>query len=382
MSGKKILLAHLNSNGDCLYATVVARQIKEVDYPNCHLTWAVNSRCRQSVELNPYVDEIWEIPTEATLTNQEEWKNFIGQVERRKRNGDFDEVFITQIIGGNELKFDGGIRSSTYKNYPRKIVVPHEPVIRLSSGEVENVRLFAEKHRLNDYDKVILVECAPESFSVALNPQSSYDLAAGIISESKEKIAVILSSNKQIASAQAGIIDASGLSFRENAELTKYCDLFVGCSSGISWLATSDWAKKLDMILVINQDNVVFPSMIYDHDDLGLPTNHIIEIKNDASSIEKLKRCVKIVLSEDFARARRLFNEKLKSGNYLYLSNQIELALSNTDFRSGFAALERQVKRNGIGLIFNRRFGKIFWELKRSFASKLLNSVGLRKRHD
>lgn len=61
---KKVLLGHLNSMGDCLLATVVARQIKEVDYPDCHLTWAVNSKCKQAVLLNPHVDEIWEIPTE------------------------------------------------------------------------------------------------------------------------------------------------------------------------------------------------------------------------------------------------------------------------------------------------------------------------------
>jgi ADP-heptose:LPS heptosyltransferase len=37
---QKIVLVQLFSNGDCLYATAVARQIK-ADYPGCHLTWAI-----------------------------------------------------------------------------------------------------------------------------------------------------------------------------------------------------------------------------------------------------------------------------------------------------------------------------------------------------
>jgi len=76
MAQIKILLAQLNSNGDCLYATVIAKQIKEVDYPECHLTWAVNSYCRQSVLFNPYVDEIWEIATNKSITSEDEWNDF------------------------------------------------------------------------------------------------------------------------------------------------------------------------------------------------------------------------------------------------------------------------------------------------------------------
>jgi ADP-heptose:LPS heptosyltransferase len=56
---QQFLIVQLISNGDCLYATTVARQIKN-DYPNCHLTWAVSSMCRKTLDLNPYIDEIWE----------------------------------------------------------------------------------------------------------------------------------------------------------------------------------------------------------------------------------------------------------------------------------------------------------------------------------
>ncbi len=58
---KKILLGQLGRRGDCLYATAVARQIKE-DFPVCHLTWAISSMCRPVIDNNPYVDKIWELP--------------------------------------------------------------------------------------------------------------------------------------------------------------------------------------------------------------------------------------------------------------------------------------------------------------------------------
>ena len=58
---KRILLGQLAARGDCLYATAIARQIK-VDYPECHLTWAVGSASRPVLDGNPYIDAIWEIP--------------------------------------------------------------------------------------------------------------------------------------------------------------------------------------------------------------------------------------------------------------------------------------------------------------------------------
>src|SRR5689334_17704150 len=125
MSKQRVLLGHLNSMGDCLFATVIARQIKEVDYPDCHLTWAVNEKSKQAVLLNPDVDEIWEIPTKNSLTTEDEWDAFAAEAERKKDAGVFDFVFLTQVIGDNVVNFDGGIRSSTYNNYPHKIRVLH-----------------------------------------------------------------------------------------------------------------------------------------------------------------------------------------------------------------------------------------------------------------
>ena len=380
MARKRVLLGHLNSNGDCLFATVIARQIKEADYPNCHLTWAVNSRCKQSVFLNPYVDDIWEIPAEKTVTSQAEWSAFVSQTEEKRKNGEFDFVFLTQIFGENILNYDGGIRSSIYNNYPHKITVSHQPIIQLSEAEVENVRRFAEQHRLEKYERVILIECGPDSFDVALTPQAAYELA--FADDHPVETAFILSSNKQISSARPNVIDASGLTFRENAELTKYCDLFVGCGSGISWLATTGWAKKLNMVLIINQANAALPSMIYDHEYLNLPTDHIIEIKSDERSMEKLGDCLSVISTDGFAAAKKSFGETIELSNFAYLTRQFEITFMKSDFAKFFSCVSRSIKRNGIRMIFTRQFRGIVWNMQGILRHQLLKVVRIKaKRH-
>lgn len=374
-----VLLGHLNSNGDCLFATVIARQIKEVDYPGCHLTWAVNSKCRQSVELNPHIDEIWEIPTEKAVTSQAEWNTFIHQVEERKTKKDFDLVFLTQIIGDKWINYDGGVRSSIYGNYPNEISVPHQPVIRLSETEIENVARFAENHRLSDYRHVVLVECGPDSFEASLNPQSAYELAVKLTTDDKNTV-VILSSNKKIDSAYENIIDGSAISFRENAELTKYCNLFIGCGSGISWLATSDWAKKLNSILVINDHNPILPSIAYDHEFLGLPTDHIIEIKDSGETIKKLEKCLLKAKRDGFSKARKVFNETVKLADYSELKKQLRAEFIQRDPKGIVLCLWRYFRRNGLQMFFTRQFKDVVQQTTVYVLGKILRLISFHKR--
>ena len=76
------------------------------------------------------------------------------------------------------------------------------------------------------------------------------------------------------------IVDASSLTFRENAELSKYCTLLIGCSSGITWLLTSTWAKKIPTIQILKKGALLyeFASVSYDLNYWGQQTDHIIEI--------------------------------------------------------------------------------------------------------
>ncbi|CAN5488891.1 hypothetical protein BH10ACI2_BH10ACI2_03770 [soil metagenome] len=372
---KRVLLGHLNSNGDCLFATVIARQIKEVDYPGCHLTWAVSTKCKQTIVLNPYVDEIWEIPVEKSLVSLKEWNSFVTEAARRRENGEFDEVFLTQIAGDNWFRYDGGIRSSIHNNYPFKITAPLQATIQLSDSEVENVAAFAAKHKLAEYKQVILVECGADSFETALNPRSALGLANDIVANNTGT-AVILSSNKTIETTSDAVIDASVLSFRENAEITKYCDLFIGCGSGISWLTTTDWAKKLEMIMVIDQGQNVFPSMIFDHEYFNLPTGHIIEIKSDKRSIGKLKVCLEKISTDGFAAAKSSFHEQLKPGNFLFLSYQVESTLGRLNFRGFFASMKRIIRRNGKSLLLPATIFRIVRVLLSRFSYRIRELAG------
>jgi len=304
---KRILLGHLNSNGDCLYATAIARQIK-VDYPGCHLTWAIGSMCRSILDGNPYVDEVWEIPLENIREVPDVWQRFVREAGERKRGGDFDEIFLTQIVADNLQVYDGTIRSSIFRAYPRKITGPVLPVLRLSSIEVENVCRFAQHHRLAARSNVVLFECSVKSGQSFITPEYALEVAQDLIAR-VPSVSVILSSNIPIVSTDERIIDGSILSLRENAELTKYCCLLIGGSSGISWICTSDWAKPLPMIQLLKRDAFWFASFAYDYEYWGLPTDSIVEMTEYSST--KISECVLTIFTEGVKAARMKFNEKV-----------------------------------------------------------------------
>ena len=304
---KKILLGHLNSNGDCLYATAVARQIKH-DYPGCHLTWAIGSACRPSLDGNPHVDEVWEVPlgriSEETVVAA--WQQFEHEAGERRKKGDFDEVFLTQYSYGRLQNYAGTTRSSVFRGYPGPITVPIAPIVRLSLKEIENVRHFAMVHRLVDRSEVILFECSPKSNQSFVTPDFALAVTQQLIA-AFPAVSVILSSNVSFQSADERIIDGSVLSFRENVELTKHCSLLIGCSSGISWLSTAESAKLLPMIQLIKDD--FWTSMVNDHRHWGLATNKIIEMTT--CPVDTVYRCVEAIFKRGFDTARLLFHEQI-----------------------------------------------------------------------
>jgi len=302
-----ILLGHLASFGDCLYATAIARQIKQ-DYPGCKLTWAIGTIYRPAIEENPYVDEIWEIPLLKRSDMDSVWIKFAKEIKQRKKRGDFDKIFLTQIGPNNYQNFDGTVRSSIFRAYPAPITVPVQPVIRLRQDEVDGVRQFAERYHLLQQKHVILFECSSQSGQSFLTSSYAIEVSKRILRDIPDT-AVILSSFQKIVSDDSRIIDGSDLSLRQNAEMTKYCDLFVGCSSGISWLCTSDWAKPLPMIQVINRSMSVFASMYHDAEYFGLPTDRIIEMTD--SSEERLAECITMSLSGSFHNAQEKYHERI-----------------------------------------------------------------------
>src|SRR6187399_186933 len=99
MAIKKIILVQLYSNGDCLYATTVARQIKE-DFPGCHLTWAIAAFCKSIVANNPYIDEVLEVNT-VVKNDVAAFRRFKKEIYRRQKEGVYDQVFIVHNTDTN-----------------------------------------------------------------------------------------------------------------------------------------------------------------------------------------------------------------------------------------------------------------------------------------
>jgi hypothetical protein len=341
---KRILLGQLGAFGDCLYATTIARQIK-LDYRGCHLTWAIGSMCRPILKENPYVDDIWEVPLKDHAEMGEAWRQFENEAFLRKELGEFDEVFLTQIDPNNFQNFDGTVRSSLFRGYPKPITVPVAPFLRLTSSEIENVRCFAESHHLPDTANVILFECSSRSGQSFVTPHFALEVAKQLVMIIPD-MCIVISSNIPIKSSNERIIDGSILPFRDNAELTKYCSLLVGCSSGISWLCTSECAKPLPMIQLLKADKSVYSSFVHDYEYRGMSTEAIIEMTECYP--EKLVQCIVAVLEEGFATARSIYHEKIPLHFKYYCDVLFDRLVMQGKFVKAICSLTYTCERYGI----------------------------------
>lgn len=358
---KRYLIGQLGVYGDCLYATTIARQIK-TDYPECHLTWAIGSSYRNILDNNPYVDCIWEYPIKTRLEAKTKWFDFVKEAVARKEMGEFDEIYFTQAYPGNPNMFYGSLRASMFRIIPNKITVPIDPVVRLSPNEIKHVLEFALDHNLYQKKNVILFECSPQSNQSFLTIELVMDVAKEIV-DRFPNTCIILSGAKSIISGNANIIDGSVLTFRENAELTKYCTLFIGTGSGITQICMSDSAKPLPMIQLLQQGTVA--SVISDREYFELPTDQIIEMTKCSSShiidcvtsiflngfeISKKTYCKKITPDFNIIRFHMMFDTAIITGKYM----DILPAFIDTCKRYGF----------GIGLIrFLSTFPSSIWIL-------------------
>ena len=342
---QRILLGHLASFGDCLYATTLAKQIK-ADYPDSHLTWAIGSIYSSILIGNPHVDKVWEIPIKNRDEIAKAWFQFADQALEKHKSGEFDQIFLTQIYPDNYKTYDGTLRSSILRFYGKPITVGVTPVIYLTEKEIKNVYDFAQINNLINNEKVVLFECSAKSEQSFVTEEFAIELAQKI-AENLPDWKILMSSNISIPkSMQYGnIIDASSLSFRENAELTKYCSLLIGCSSGISWLTTSSWAKKLPMIQLLKADKSMYASFIYDHKYHGLSTDHIIEITD--TSAEKVLLCILTVINESFSIARLKFHQEIAL-NFTFYFQTIAAVLYRRKLRQFRYSLFYTVKRYGL----------------------------------
>jgi len=342
-SRRRVLLGQLAANGDCVYATAVARQIKSDD-PECHLTWAIGSAYRQVIMHNPHVDEVWDIPLEPGDDFVATWQAFERQAEERRRRGDFDDVYLTQIDPNNYKNYDGTVRTSIFRGYPKPITVPVTPVIRLGDDEIERVNAFAVRHRLVGRGSVVLFECAPRSGQSFVTPAWALDVSRIILDRLPDTL-VLMSSPVPANGANPAIIDASGLTFREIAELTRYCALFIGCSSGLTWVCTSDVAQPIPMIQVLTKRAGMLGAVVADLDYWGLPSGHVIEMRD--CDKEHAARCALDVLTEGVAAARVKYHEHqgVRFNQYYRLMLR---RLRDGHFAEVAKSMRYTVKRHGI----------------------------------
>jgi hypothetical protein len=300
----KILLVQLYSNGDCLYATAVARQIKK-DHPDCHLTWAIAAFCKDIIKHNPYVDDVM-VVDDVAKNDVSAFRKFRKKVFDQQARGIWDQVIITSNVFNNQALYDGTIRGMILRAYPGKIDVPVQPVLVLSPEEKSRVADFANNHQLTNYKKVVLWEYAPQSGQNTLDFQMVWRIAKKLTSN--DDTCVILSAANSFEATDK-IIDASTLSVRENAELSQYCNLLIGSSSGITWLCTSSAGKLLPMVQLLNPKSPFLNAPSVDFNRYGLPTNQLIElIQYDE---QKILDCVQALLKDGVAAAKERYHQKI-----------------------------------------------------------------------
>lgn len=300
----KILLLQLFSNGDCLYATTVAKQIKQ-DYPGCHLTWGVAGGCRSMLEGNPYVDVILEI-NDVPKNDVVAFRKLKKRLFAEKKRGIWKEVFITHIMDDNQAYYDGCIRTAIFHAYPHPVTVDITPVLSIFEAEKNKVLEFVRLHSITAYDHVILFEFAPQSGQLAITKEMAIRIAEKLCS--CQNIAVILSSAHTIEHPNKNIIDGSVLTLRETAILTSYCTLLIGCSSGITWISTSDAAKLLPMIQLVDPYTIWMNPASRDFKRFGKSTDLIIDIVNYTE--QTVVNCVKEAL-DDFSNAKRIYSQTI-----------------------------------------------------------------------
>lgn len=339
---KRILLGQLGANGDCLYATAIARQIKQ-DYPGCHLTWAIGQRCRAILQENPYVDEVWEVEQLEHTYSASEWQTFEAEVSERKRRGDFDEVFLTQVSPGNVHNYVGSIRASIFRGYPRPITVPVAPVLHLTTEEKNKANDFLQLHDLGDKKQVVLFECSPKSEQSRVNPDYALSFARLLVAKYPDAV-IILSSNRAIASDHANIIDGSMLSLRETAGIISHCSLLIGCSSGITWIATSEGIQAPPMIQLLVPDLIISNSVAYDYESRGVSTQSIIEMID--YPVERLVRCVETFEKHGIEQAKIDFHQKIPFKYNVYRNVQFQL-LKTRQFLKSRLYLQRHLNEYG-----------------------------------
>lgn len=322
MSTDRILLGQLGANGDCLYATILARQLRH-DYPRANIVWAISSQCASLLKNNPDVDEIWEIPVAGWDQHEIMWKVFEREALRRYQRRDFDQVLFSQIWPEHFERYDGTVRPSILRSYGRPITVPIENVIRLTDGEIDAVDRFVKESCLLDYEHRILFECSAKSGQSFITPDVAQDIADQLY-QILPSVTVLFSTHLPMVLRDSRSRYAGSLSLRESARLTHFCSLFVGAGSGGTVAASSTAARPLPMMQLLSASSSVFASFAHDFEYFGIADRPVIEMTNENPHV--IAKCIAAVCRHGIVSAKQQFGGKL-SVQFSHYFNQINLCL-------------------------------------------------------
>jgi hypothetical protein len=359
----KIVMIQLYSNGDSLYATAVARQIKH-DFPDCYLIWAIASFCKNIILNNPYVDEIMEVDS-VRKNDIAAYRKFKKSILIKQEKGVYDHVFAINNIDTNQCYYDGTIRGNILRAYPRQITVPLQPVLRLLPEEIAKVDRFVEEHSLRKYKQVLLFEYAPQSGQSNITKEYALSFSEKIVEHGN--YAIILSSANPIVHANPAVIDGSGLTLRETAYLTQYCTFLVGTSSGITWASTSDCGKILPMVQLLNPYARWSNSVSLDFKRFNISNQGVIEVWDFDQ--EKLVDCVLLALN-DFSGAYDVYNKTLPI-HFKTTRSIVYNLLCYLEFKYIIKHIRVNLGQYGFNLSF---FGAIFGGVL-SFPFKLIRNL-------
>lgn len=302
----RILLGMLASNGDCLYATAIARQIK-ADFPGCHLTWAIGSLSSSVLANNKDVDEVWTLPQTSWADMENDWNLFEADAHRMADAGRFDRVFLTQIHPNRFANYDGTIRPSIFRNYGRPITVPVDVAIDLTDQEAQEVDNWFRSSPAADASQVVLFECSSKSGQSFMTVEKAVEVARRI-TEARSKAVVIISTHEKLDIDNPRIVHGGALSIRQTTRLTNYVDLFVGCGAAVTVAATSGAAKpNLPTVQILSRDKSVFASFRHDFTHFGKPTGNFLELTSEDP--EHLSKVILVALADGFAHAQREFDD-------------------------------------------------------------------------
>lgn len=356
-----------------MYATPVARQIKKIDFPGAHLTWIVAKQCADILKNNEFIDQL-EIVDLRSISDiyEGEWENIHRLYKTKLRNGEFDKLFVLQPYDRNFLNYRGCIRKMILDGYPFPINPPLSPIVHLTDNEKTHVQQFVSQKKIEAYTNRILFEFVPGSGQSKISITDALNIAERIV-ESTPSTCVTLSSKLELPVKKPHIFNANNLTFKENAELINYCTLLLGCSSGITWLSTSEHCKKIATVQFLDKNVPWFNSVKADFKINGISSDHVIELYNfDQELIVETMICC---LNNEFKKVKTKYDQQYQK-QYL-LNNFYSISNYFLSKRKPGVLLLFLLKNPGMDF----RYVKYsIWRIMKLYLLMFMELLGIRKR--